>query len=115
MSRFRKHSDGSLPTIRARRRDDTRNGHRRPPRDCATIEYWPASRGHFGQRTRATATKEALAAIISARSVDRLHTIYFFGATPCLGSFGLGCIPGGESPWGLDAGAPPDVVLIGPE
>ncbi|HEX3340905.1 MAG TPA: hypothetical protein VHT68_17245 [Pseudolabrys sp.] len=29
--------------------------------------------------------------------------------------FGADCIPGGVSPWGLDAGAPPpDPVLIGP-
>ena len=35
---------------------------------------------------------------ICAPSVDRLFTIYFFGATSCLRSFGWGCIPGGESP-----------------
>ena len=51
---------------------------------------------------------------ICARSVDRLFTIYFFGATSCLRSFGWGCIPGGESRSGLDAGAPPEVVLVGP-
>ena len=28
--------------------------------------------------------------------------------------FGADCIPGGVSPWGLDAGAPPDLVLSGP-
>jgi hypothetical protein len=27
---------------------------------------------------------------------------------------GADCIPGGVSPWGLDAGAPPDLVLSGP-
>ena len=28
--------------------------------------------------------------------------------------FGADCIPGGVSPWGLDAGAPPDLVSSGP-
>jgi hypothetical protein len=39
---------------------------------------------------------------------------YFFGSTVCSGMpCGCGCIPGGASPCGLDAGAPPVVVVVG--
>ena len=42
-------------------------------------------------------------------------TVYFLGSTACCGApCGWGCIPGGVSPCGLDAGAPPVVVVVGP-
>src|SRR6266480_3056334 len=60
-----------------------------------------------------TAMEVSVGNNLCARSVERLPAIYFFGAPSCLRSFGWGCIPGGESPSGLHAGAPPEVVLVG--
>src|SRR5665647_902242 len=46
---------------------------------------------------------------------SRALRAFYRPVVPCDdGPFGVACMPAGVSPCGLDAGAPPDVVLMGP-
>ena len=53
--------------------------------------------------------------MISVLSVSGPSDYFFLGAVVVFEEpSGAGCIPGGDSPCGLEAGAPPSPVLVGP-
>ena len=102
-------------------------------RPCAVNMESPVTSGKLGALNHGTRRKEPKccrpASISCSIAFPRLRTVavalllrrayraacdHFFGVTSPLRSSERGCIPGGESPWGLDAGVPPDVVSIGP-